>query len=343
MNLSLKQKIPQLRIAVNSRCGRACIYCRPSGEGVPTAGGMNLRSDEVVRLGQSYHRLGGKSLKLTGGDPALWSGLEAAVKGIKESCHGLHLEIISRHPNLIHVAPALAANKVDLVNFSVDTLSPRIHRMITGVDDLHALVETIQAVARFGLAVKINMVVMNGINVEEINSIIAFCEDNGVRELKLLDVIRDLDNGEETHARRLAALLGRTLEDLYFPLSELKPVLVGRAARCETAWQGDLGHPMKVYVLNSGLRILTKDHTEGAWYGSICKGCSFYPCHDALMALRVTADRRLQFCLLRGDLCKDLSPALEDNDDRLDAFLSEAIGTYSTAKMTTPTTYTLKA
>jgi hypothetical protein len=63
--------------------------------------------DEVVRLAQSFHRIGGTSLKLTGGDPALWSGLGAAVRGIQESWHGLHLEISSRHPNLIHVAPDL--------------------------------------------------------------------------------------------------------------------------------------------------------------------------------------------------------------------------------------------
>jgi cyclic pyranopterin phosphate synthase len=54
--------------------------------------------------------------------------------------------------------------------------------------------------------------------------------------------------------------------------------------------------------------VVFKDSRAGAWYGDICKDCVFFPCHDALMALRLTSDGRLQFCLLREDIAINLAP-----------------------------------
>ncbi|MGH3627619.1 MAG: helix-turn-helix transcriptional regulator, partial [Sciscionella sp.] len=51
-------------------------------------------------------------------------------------------------------------------------------------------------------------------------------------------------------------------------------------------------HPMTVVTLPSGLEVMLKDSRVGAWYGSVCDGCPFFPCHDALMALRPTRVKR---------------------------------------------------
>jgi hypothetical protein len=86
-------------------------------------------------------------------------------------------------------------------------------------------------------------------------------------------------------------------------------VLADRGER-RNADAGGLGHPMTVLAMPSGLEVVTKDSRAGLGTGDVCDGCPFFPCHDALMALRLTADRRLQFCLLREDVAVPLAEAL---------------------------------
>ncbi|MCP4306389.1 MAG: hypothetical protein GY788_16295, partial [bacterium] len=78
--------------------------------------------------------------------------------------------------------------------------------------------------------------------------------------------------------------------------------------------------------------MIVKDATSGSWYGPICDGCVHYPCHDALMALRLTADLRVQFCLLREDITVDLSALIRGRDaEGLSAALSAALREYERA------------
>ncbi len=89
---------------------------------------------------------------------------------------------------------------------------------------------------------------------------------------------------------------------------------------------------MTVLTMPSGFEVVTKDSRAGAWYGEVCNGCPFFPCHDALMALRLTADRRLQFCLLREDITVPLAEALGAEDDaELTALVHRAVETYASA------------
>ena len=89
---------------------------------------------------------------------------------------------------------------------------------------------------------------------------------------------------------------------------------------------------MTVLTMPSGFEVVTKDSRAGAWYGEVCNGCPFFPCHDALMALRLTADRRLQFCLLREDITMPLGDALRGEDDaELTALVQRAVETYASA------------
>lgn len=324
-------QLPQLRIVVNSRCGRACFFCRPSGEGLPTQAGMQLSTDDVVQISNAFVRFGGSEIKLTGGDPALWPPLVECVRRLKSEVNVPQLHIISRHPLIGDLASSLATAGADLINVSLDTLDPETHHHITGKKDLPALLEALRRCTESGVTCKVNMVVMAGVNVDEIDAIIEFCESIGVASLKLLDMIGDLEEGTETFAKRLTNP-NLTPRSLYQPMAPIVERLRERAVGIRTFNQGNLGHPMLNIKLNSGLDIIVKDHTVGAWYGSVCQSCSKYPCHDALMALRVTADARLQFCLLREDIAVDLRPDLSANNGALDQKIAAALSVYNTAK-----------
>lgn len=325
-------RLPQLRVTVNSRCARACFFCRPSGEALPTDAGQQLDLGTVEKVVRAYVQLGGDFVKLTGGDPALWEELVSCVAMLKNDVGVHQLHVISRHPRIGSLASTLRAAGVDLINISLDTLKPELHKEITGIDDLSAVLAAVKQCVESGTPVKLNMVVMAGVNDREIEDVIAFCERVGVASLKLCDTIKDLASGPESYGLRLQQLRHINLADLYYPLEPVAAALKERAVRTKTVGQGGLGHPMLSLTLSSGLEVIVKDHRTGAWYGSICPDCRHHPCRDALMALRLTADVRLQFCLLRQDNAVDLRPYLTDGPSAVSEALAGALQVYDEAQ-----------
>lgn len=323
-------RLPQFRVTVNARCGRACFFCRPSGEAVATAAGSELEVDDLIAVAKVVRSAGVTSIKLTGGDPALYDPLEDAVARLKRQAGFEEIEVISRHPRIGQRAEQLAALGVTQFNMSLDTLDKRLHHELCGVDDLPDVVGALQSCVKTGVPVKVNVVVMGDINDEEVADLARFCARNGVRTLKLLDVIKDLDEGAESFARRLAIKRGKKLPELYVPLEALAGKFEAMAVKIETRTQGGLGHPMTVVTLPSGLEVMLKDSRAGAWYGSVCEGCPFFPCHDALMALRLTADLRLQFCLLRQDNTVELAHLIND-ETQLGIVIHDALELYGNA------------
>lgn len=294
-----------------------------------------LGLNELLQVAAECARHGVRSIKLTGGDPALWPPLVEAVRRLKADGFA-DVHVISRHPKIGSLASALADANVDLINVSIDTLKPGLHREITGVNDLAAVLDAVSECVSSGVPTKVNMVVMSGINDGEVAAVAAELAGMGVRELKLLDVIQDLDVGEESFASRLSKTRGSSLKDLYVPLDAIVQEMRSQAISEEVIHQGDLGHPMLSMRLKTGLTLIVKSYTAGAWYGSICKACPHYACHDALMALRLTADLRLQFCLLREDVALDLRPVLAQGADALEDAISAALAVYRGAVFERP-------
>ncbi|WP_187344081.1 radical SAM protein [Streptomyces sp. 3211.6] len=323
--------VPQWRVTVNSRCQRACGYCRPSGEAVSTPKDVALNPDDLLRVAHAVRARGLTSVKLTGGDPALYEPLVETVRRLRDEAGFTEIEVISRHPRIGELAEDLAKSGVTLFNVSLDTLDPVLHHEICNVDDHGQVVDAIKRCVATGIPVKVNVVVLAGINDCEVNDLVQMCEDIRVDSVKLLDVIKDLDQGAESYSRRLLTKRGMTLPETYVPLGEITEVLRSRAVHEETVQQGGLGYPMTVLTLTSGMRVVVKDSTAGAWYGSVCRGCPFFPCHDALMALRLTADMRLQFCLLREDNTVDLAAAGAESGTALEHAVEAAFEMYADA------------
>jgi cyclic pyranopterin phosphate synthase len=323
-------QLPQFRVTLNSRCGRACFFCRPSGEAVATHANQELDVDELMAVAQTVRRFGIRDVKLTGGDPALYSPLEEAVYRLRNEAKYEEIELISRHPLIGPRAERLAVAGVTKFNISIDTLEPSLHHELCGVNDLPGVLDALDACLATGRPCKVNTVVMAGINDGEIPNLIAFCARRGVRTLKLLDVIKDLDEGTESFARRLAIKRGTQLRNLYQPLSIVADKLRATAVSESTSTQGGLGHPMTSLVMPGGLEVLLKDSNNGAWYATMCRSCAFFPCHDALMALRLTSDLRLQFCLLREDVTVSLADKI-GHPDVLEATVREALAVYAGA------------
>lgn len=289
--------------------------------------------DPVVafRVCKAYNDLGGRHVKITGGEPSLWPHLVDLVRHLKQEVGIERVDVLSRDPAIGDLAPRLATAGTDLLNVSLDTLRPTVHRMITGVNDLAELLEAIESCVATGIDTKINMVILADINSEEVPDMIRYCERNGIKTLKLLDVIKDLHSGTEGYRSRLASLHGGSLQDLYTPIRPLAEKLRAKAVKTRTVNQGGLGHPMLSLQMPSGLEIVMKDHSAGAWYGRKCDNCRYFPCHDALMGLRLTPDNRLQYCLLRDDVFVDLRPSLISPTNGLVGVVRGALSVFESA------------
>ena len=187
-------KIPQLRILVTSFCGRKCIYCRPTGEGViDCASKRFIDMNSALEICRLYKKNGGNEIKITGGDPVFWSELVDFVKCLKSELDFQKVEVITRSPKILEKISSLVAVGMDVLNFSLDTIDKITYEKITGCYDYDELIMAIRECSRV-VPVKINAVILKGINDLEIRNLITFCESVGVQQLKLLDIIEDLQN-----------------------------------------------------------------------------------------------------------------------------------------------------
>jgi cyclic pyranopterin phosphate synthase len=160
--------ITYLRLAVTDRCNLRCFYCMPE-EGIKYLPKQQLLTyEEMERLVQVLAKLGVAKVRITGGEPFVRAGLMdflhrlANVNGLTD---------ISLTTNGVLTAPHvadLAALGVRSVNLSLDTLDRERFRQITRRDELPAVLKTLDALLSAGIQTKINAVVMDGQNTQDL-------------------------------------------------------------------------------------------------------------------------------------------------------------------------------
>lgn len=300
-------KIPQMRVLVTDFCDSKCIYCRPTGEGNLICDNRSISYETAVNAARLYHELGGENLKISGGDPVFWEHLDRYIVELKKEIGIKHVELITRSTRIKSHIDSFIRVGPDVLNFSLDTVNPKRYTAITGKTDFDEYVNIIKYCAG-KLYCKINMVVLYETTPAEVWDMIDFCVSNGIRELKLLDYIDDLPakaTGEKERQSDFFEDFGK----------QLAP----KATGVKTVFQGGLGHPMLEFRLSDNFKVILKDSSNGAWYSSICRKCSHYPCHDALMALRVTPADSFQLCLLNEKMHWKFTP--ETMDSKLHSIL----------------------
>ena len=160
-----------LRISVIEKCNLRCRYCMPE-EGVPLLPKGDLLSfEEIERLGALFVRLGVRKIRVTGGEPLVRRGIEDLVARLgRLKAVGLQrLAMTSNALLLRQHLDSFRASGLDAVNLSLDTLRPDRFREITLRDGCEETIDAIRAAASAGFdAVKVNAVVMAGVNDDEI-------------------------------------------------------------------------------------------------------------------------------------------------------------------------------
>ncbi|MCS7178883.1 MAG: GTP 3',8-cyclase MoaA [Anaerolineae bacterium] len=164
-----ERPVQYLRVSVTDRCNLRCLYCMPE-EGVVQCSHQDiLRHEEIVRIVRIAVETGFMHIRLTGGEPLVRRGI---VDLVAELARIPGLDDLSMTTNgilLRQYAKALARAGLRRINLSLDTLRPERFRQITRWGNLEDVLAGREAALAAGLRpIKINMVVIRGLNDDEV-------------------------------------------------------------------------------------------------------------------------------------------------------------------------------
>ena len=177
-----------LRVSLTDRCNLRCSYCMPP-EGLdwlPTDD--VLTDDEVVRLIRiAVEQLGVREVRFTGGEPLVRRGLVDIVRRTTALSPRPETSLTTNALGLERTAHALAEAGLDRVNVSLDTIRPETFHTITRRDRLHDVIAGLAAAKEAGLGpVKVNAVLLRGINDDQAPELLRWCLDHGY-ELRFIE------------------------------------------------------------------------------------------------------------------------------------------------------------
>lgn len=185
--------INYLRLSITDRCNMRCQYCMPAEGVVQKTCGEILRYEEMLRIVETAALLGVRKVRVTGGEPLVRKGVIgflqqlSAISGIKE------IALTTNGLLLAEQAAALRQAGVSRLNVSLDSLDRRTFAEITRGGELEKVRAGLDAAAKAGLQIKLNMVVMRGVNDHEIIPFAALSREHpwSVRFIEYMPTIRE--------------------------------------------------------------------------------------------------------------------------------------------------------
>jgi cyclic pyranopterin phosphate synthase len=263
--------VTYLRLSVTDRCDLRCFYCmaeRP--DFVPKRDLLSL--EEMDRLASAFIRRGVRKLRITGGEPLVRRGVVDLMHELGRHIAAGALDELTLTTNgtqLAHHAEALARAGVKRVNVSLDSLGAARFAAITRGGRIADTLDGIAAARAAGLAVKLNTVVLGGVNDDELDVLVAFAhrQDMDITFIEVMPI------GEQGYGR----------SDQFLPLEQVRARLGGRFTLVPSLHRS--GGPARYWqVTETGRRI-------GFIAATSCNFCA------ACNRVRITATGRLETCL----------------------------------------------
>ncbi|OGT91826.1 MAG: cyclic pyranopterin phosphate synthase MoaA [Gammaproteobacteria bacterium RIFOXYA12_FULL_61_12] len=198
MRDSFGREISYLRLSVTDRCDFRCFYCLPRDyRGFATPEHW-LSPSEIKCLISVFAGLGIRHVRLTGGEPLVRKELLEITQRIGEVAGIEEISLSTNASRLRQQASELRKMGVSRLNISLDSLDPSTFEKITG-GNLSKVLNGIQAAVDVGFhPLKLNMVVMRGINDHEVEKMVDFCMDQGLT-LRFIETMPVGRNGIEAN------------------------------------------------------------------------------------------------------------------------------------------------
>jgi GTP 3',8-cyclase len=282
-----------LRVSLTDRCNLRCSYCMPA-EGLDWLPGPDLLTDdELLRLvALAVTRLGITEVRFTGGEPLLRRGLPGIVARVADLEPRPEISLTTNGIGLARLALPLREAGLDRINVSLDTLTQSVFMQLARRDRLADVLAGLAGAAAAGLSpIKVNAVLMRGVNDHEAVPLLRFCLEHGYQLRFIEQMPLDAQHGwrrtEMVTADEILAELGGQFE-----LTADDPAERGSAPA--EAYLVD-GGPARVGVIGSVTR-------------PFCGACD---------RIRLTADGQLRNCLFartENDLRAPLRAGASDDE-----------------------------
>ncbi|MFH1431641.1 MAG: GTP 3',8-cyclase MoaA [archaeon] len=278
------REIDILRISVTQDCNMRCPYCHREGE---CGAGKEMSTDDIVRIARASSRLGIRRVKITGGEPLLRSDIIDIVRGVS-SVPGIETVSMTTNGTMLEgMARELSDAGLTRINIGCDSFSSSVLEKTAD-----RIKPGIMAAKEAGFdAIKLNMVVLAGVNDSDIDDMMEFAKKTGTI-LQLIELIRTKHN-EEFFTKH------------FFSLSDIEKKL---ASDCDSFERRPV-HGRKRYDAGGASVEVVRPHNH-----EFCANCR---------TIRVSSEGRIKPCLMRDDNLVDVD--FSDDDDELLARLVLAI------------------
>lgn len=291
-----QRPIISLRISITNRCNVNCFYCHHDGI-LPED--YEMSTDEIFRVSKIARSIGIQKIRLSGGEPLIREDIVEIVSKIS-SLGFMDVSITTNGTLLDRYADDLLESGLKRVNVSLDTLNPETYHFITKRNYLEQTKKGIESAVNAGLyPVKLNMVVMKGVNHHEIWDMFQFCQENGVI-LQLIELLKT-DNCPDSDL----------INDYHYAMDDLEKELNRIADKVKT--RQFMQDRKKYYVGGGEIEVVKPmDNTK------FCENCT---------RIRITPEGKLKPCLLRNDNLVDFIRPMRQgmSDNELEKLFIKAI------------------
>lgn len=292
------RKLEYLRVSVVDSCNLRCFYCTPNDSCKPRQVRNTLERDMIVRAVRGAAAAGIRKIRLTGGEPLMRKDIVQLVAEISEIPGILDLSLTTNGTMLEKLAGPLAAAGLKRVNISLDSLDGEKFNRITRGGNLQTTLAGIDAAFEAGLTpVKLNMVVMKGINDHEIGNFARLTMEREIH-VRFIEYMPMLGQEDLWHAH-------------YLPNTDIMKRCAQVAPLIPLTADDEFHGPARNYRLDGAKGTLGFITPVSRHF---CEQCN---------RLRLTCDGKLKPCLFSADEV-DLMPALESGQDLVPYFKKAA-------------------
>ncbi|PWS29965.1 GTP 3',8-cyclase MoaA [Pedobacter paludis] len=274
-----------LRISLTDNCNFRCFYCMPEEDYDFTPASRLMQTDEIIRLAEIFVAQGVKKIRLTGGEPLVRKDAAKIIEALGKL--PVELNITTNGTRINEMLPVLQAANIKSINISLDTLQPEKFFTITRRDVFHQVKSNIELLLQHKIGVKLNMVVMKGLNDNEILDFIAWTKHNPI-QVRFIEFMPF--SGNRWTSNKLFSL-----EEILAVIEKEYTILPVKAAPHDTAKSFMVpGHDGSFAVIST-------------MTSPFCSSCN---------RMRLTADGKLKNCLFsKGET--DLLTALRAGEEVL--------------------------
>ncbi len=269
---SYGRAIRDLRISITDRCNFRCFYCMPKEAMEWQPKSEILSYEEIITLAEVFVSLGVTKLRVTGGEPMLRRDLESLIERLAKIDGIEDLAMTTNAHFLRGRAEGLKNAGLQRLTVSLDSLTKERFTLLTGRNELDRVIDGIDAALEAGLdPVKVNSVVIRGINDDQVVSFAGFAREKGV-QVRFIEFM-PLDNGKVW--RREMVVPGDELRRKIDEVYPLERVVSGNLSETARRWRFADGAPGEVGFINPVTQ-------------PFCGHCS---------RIRLTADGMIRTCL----------------------------------------------